>query len=105
MLRQHSNSLSTGRRTGALPGSVQSVAAGAVGSTCVPGLQEGLIEFPFPVLILHGISDRVVPIEWSIEFSQSQKSVSLVKLNSDHQLLNRTQDIWEHVVHFLEQLS
>ncbi len=63
------------------------------------------IKFSFPIQIFHGINDEIVPVEWSIKFAQSHKSVSLIKLNSNHQLSNKTQEIWEHSITFLEQLS
>lgn len=58
-------------------------------------------DFKQPCLILHGIADDVVPVEVSREFASSRPNVTLVELNSDHELLNVTATLWEETKAFL----
>jgi pimeloyl-ACP methyl ester carboxylesterase len=58
----------------------------------------GQIPPPVPVLILHGKDDEVMPIKNSRNYaSQYPEMVKLVELDSDHGLLDRMDEIWEHV--------
>jgi uncharacterized protein len=50
--------------------------------------QEEKLRRPLNTLILHGISDDVIPIQASRDFARSRAWVELVELDSDHALLN-----------------
>jgi hypothetical protein len=54
-----------------------------------------------PTLILHGVRDEVVPLAWSEEFAAGRPHVRLVRLESDHQLLDALDRMWEEVEAFL----
>ena len=54
-----------------------------------------------PGLIIHGIHDDVVPIELSRDFAASHPSVSLLELDSDHELLSVLDVIIEQSIPFL----
>jgi len=55
-----------------------------------------------PCLILHGVNDDVVPVQFSQAFAQSRPNVRLVELNSDHELLNVTAELWAETRTFLD---
>ena len=48
-----------------------------------------------PALIFHGAHDAVVPVEYSREFAASRAHVRLEVLDSDHELLNVLDRMWE----------
>jgi pimeloyl-ACP methyl ester carboxylesterase len=54
-----------------------------------------------PALVIHGRRDDVVPPEWSREFAAGRPNVSLLLLDSDHQLLDSVDQIWAAVEAFL----
>lgn len=54
-----------------------------------------------PGLVFHGTRDDVVPPDYSIEFAQRHPNVDLVLLDSDHQLLNCLEEIWEKTRRFV----
>ena len=53
-----------------------------------------------PVLLLHGTNDVVVPPELSVEFARGRANVTLELLESDHQLTDVTEVLWERVSRF-----
>ncbi len=56
-----------------------------------------------PLLILHGRRDETVPAQCSEEFAAGKPNVTLRLLDSDHELLDVLEEIWEAVSHFLVQ--
>lgn len=55
-----------------------------------------------PALILHGTRDEVVDPRCSQEFARTRPNVSLRLLDSDHQLLDVLDPIWEMVDRYLQ---
>jgi len=53
-----------------------------------------------PTLVIHGTRDQVVPARFSEEFARGRSNVTLRLLDSDHQLLDALDSIWEMVVGF-----
>lgn len=54
-----------------------------------------------PCLIFHGRHDDVVPVNVSVEFARGKPNVELHVEDSDHELLNVVDRIWERVRTFL----
>lgn len=54
-----------------------------------------------PCLIFHGVNDAVVPVAWSREFAQGTPNVELHEEESDHELLNILEPMWERTREFL----
>ena len=66
------------------------------------GLQyEDFPDFKQPALIFHGIHDTVVPAELSSEFAAAHANARLHLLDSDHELLNVLDLIWQEAGPFL----
>jgi uncharacterized protein len=59
--------------------------------------QEQLLQRPIPTLILHGKKDEVIPIEASRDFARWRPWVELVELDSDHELGNVMEEIWQTI--------
>ena len=59
------------------------------------------LQKPIPTLILHGISDQVIPIQASRDYVCVRPWVELVELDSDHALAEAGQAIWGSIVQFL----
>jgi uncharacterized protein len=59
--------------------------------------QEQLLQRPIPTLILHGKKDEVIPIEASRDFARWCPWVELVELDSDHELGNVMEEIWQTI--------
>jgi pimeloyl-ACP methyl ester carboxylesterase len=57
--------------------------------------------FQQPGLIFHGLEDNVVPAELSREFAAAHPNVRLHVLDSDHELLNVLEAIWQAAAPFL----
>jgi uncharacterized protein len=55
-----------------------------------------------PTLIFHGIKDDVVPYELSERFSATRPWVDLVLMNSDHQLTDVLETLWQRTASFLK---
>jgi pimeloyl-ACP methyl ester carboxylesterase len=61
-------------------------------------------EFPRcdqPTLVFHGISDAIVPAEASRRWVRENPQAALIELESDHELLNTLEAIWQHSAGFL----
>jgi uncharacterized protein len=63
---------------------------------------EELLVRPVPTLIFHGIKDDVVPYELSEKFSATRPWVELVLMDSDHQLTDVLEALWQKTASFLE---
>lgn len=50
-----------------------------------------------PTLIFHGINDDVIPISVSQNFADRHPGVKLIELDSDHQLTNSLDLIWQEI--------
>lgn len=53
-----------------------------------------------PCLIFHGEHDDTVPAEWSREFAKGKQNVELHVVDSDHELLNVLDPMWERIYPF-----
>lgn len=62
---------------------------------------EDFPDFQQPGLIFHGIHDSTAPPELSCEFAGSHANVRLHLLDSDHELLNALEAIWQVAGPFL----
>lgn len=57
---------------------------------------------PIPTLILHGLYDEVIPIEFSRDYASQRPWVKLVEVESDHSLTNVLLEIWQAIQQFCE---
>jgi uncharacterized protein len=55
-----------------------------------------------PTLIIHGINDDVVPISASRDFATNHPWVELLEWDSDHQLTDRNEQIWQQISRFCQ---
>ncbi len=62
---------------------------------------EDFPDFRQPTLIFHGIHDATVPADFSREFASSHPNAKLDLLDSDHELLNVLDHIWQATRPFL----
>jgi pimeloyl-ACP methyl ester carboxylesterase len=62
---------------------------------------EDFPNFGQPALIFNGLNDNVVPPQLSREFAASHPNARLHLLDSDHELLNVLDDIWQATGPFL----
>jgi len=62
---------------------------------------EDFPDFTQPALIFHGIRDDVVPARFSSEFAASHPNARLHLLDSDHELLDVLEAIWQASRRFL----
>ncbi len=62
-------------------------------------------EFGQPTLILHGDRDDTVPVEHSVQFAAGHPNARLVTLESDHELGNVLDRIWEETWEFLQPVG
>jgi uncharacterized protein len=60
-----------------------------------------IVPLKVPLLIYHGRNDTVVPYDQSLKFADNKPNVSLYLLMSDHQLLDKTDEILTGIVSFL----
>jgi pimeloyl-ACP methyl ester carboxylesterase len=61
-------------------------------------------EFPYvqcPALVIHGIRDESVDYKLSTRFCEGRPNAELVLYDSDHQLLDKLDPMWERVSKFL----
>jgi pimeloyl-ACP methyl ester carboxylesterase len=56
-----------------------------------------------PVLVLHGTRDDVVPAAWSEEFAASRPNVTLRLVDSDHEMLDVLDQLWDEVWAFVAE--
>jgi uncharacterized protein len=54
-----------------------------------------------PTLIIHGRKDDVVPVEASRRFAEGRANVRLREVDSDHELMDVVETIWEESRKFL----
>jgi len=54
-----------------------------------------------PTLIFHGVRDTVVRPEWSLEFARTRPNVRVELVDSDHELLDALDQIWQRSREFL----
>ena len=66
---------------------------------------EGFPSVGQPALVLHGLRDEVVPVEASESFARANPRVVLVKLDSDHELLDVLEPVWVKVWAFVGSLK
>lgn len=62
--------------------------------------REELLQREIPTLILHGKSDRVIPIQASLDFAATRPWVKAIALDSDHSLGNVMPEIWQEIQQF-----
>ena len=55
-----------------------------------------------PTLIIHGINDKVIPIAASRSFGADRPWVRLLEWESDHQLTNVSERIWQEIRDFCD---
>ena len=55
-----------------------------------------------PVLVLHGTRDDVVPAAWSEKFAANRPNVTLRLVDSDHEMLDVLETLWEAVWAFVK---
>lgn len=59
-----------------------------------------------PAIIFHGINDEVVPVRFAEEFAQLHPGTAeLHKLDSDHELIDALDYMWEHASRFVTPAS
>jgi uncharacterized protein len=63
--------------------------------------EEKLIR-PIPTLIFHGLRDEVIPHAVSEKFCKTRPWVELVLLDSDHQLTDVLETLWQKTLAFLQ---
>ncbi len=54
-----------------------------------------------PVQIFHGIKDKSVPVEVTLDYLRGNLKSTMILLNSDHSLLDKLDDIWKYMQVFL----
>ena len=62
---------------------------------------QGEPSFTQPALIFHGVNDTVVPPSYSEAFAAGHPNVRLRLMNSDHQLTDVTELMWNDIAPFL----
>jgi uncharacterized protein len=67
----------------------------------VAGYDSYAVQLDIPVLIYHGLHDESVDYRQSERFAQGRASVDLRLLDSDHQLLDKTQEMLDGIRRFL----
>ncbi len=60
------------------------------------------IDRVLPTLIIHGINDAVIPISASRDFATEHPWVELLEWESDHQLTDASQLIWQEICRFCQ---
>lgn len=61
---------------------------------------ERQLKRPIPTLILHGVNDDVIPIAASRSYAATRSWVELIELESDHALVDQTDQIWNAICRF-----
>src|SRR5580704_7849894 len=61
----------------------------------------GFPDFKQPALIVHGVNDTVVPVDYSREFAASHPNAMLREVESDHELLDVLDSITDEGVAYL----
>lgn len=65
------------------------------------GRYERFPGFPQPALIFHGVSDNVVPLDYSLEFARQHPNARLISIQSGHELTDVLEEIWRESEPFL----
>ncbi len=60
------------------------------------------IDRRLPTLIIHGINDDIIPISASRAFVEQRPWVELLEWESDHQLTELNQEIWQEICRFCQ---
>jgi uncharacterized protein len=60
------------------------------------------IDRVLPTLIIHGINDDVIPIAASQNFADEHPWVELLAWDSDHQLTDRNEQVWQEMRRFCQ---
>jgi uncharacterized protein len=60
------------------------------------------IDRVLPTLIIHGINDDVIPIAASQDFAEEHPWVELLAWDSDHQLTDRNEQVWQEIRRFCQ---
>lgn len=63
---------------------------------------EDAIQRPVPTLILHGQQDEVIPITASLDFAKTRPWVRCIPLESDHALVDVSEQIWQYLQEFCQ---
>jgi uncharacterized protein len=63
------------------------------------------IDRVLPTLIIHGTNDDVIPISMSRAFASQHPWVELLEWDSDHQLTDATDQIWQEICRFCQVQS
>ncbi|WP_455464370.1 alpha/beta hydrolase [Candidatus Hodarchaeum mangrovi] len=67
-----------------------------------PPLDMTISTISTPTLIFHGRYDEIIPIEWSHKFVSNNPSTRLYILESNHQLLDQKDEMWNNIRKFLQ---
>ena len=68
-----------------------------------PGYRVDHLKRSLPTLILHGVQDEVIPVEASRQYGHDRPWVTVVELESDHNLANVMSHLWRSSRDFLGQ--
>jgi len=58
-----------------------------------------------PALVFHGREDAIVPVEFAREFTGRSPNARLVEFDSDHELTDCMEQMWDETKGFLPQLN
>ncbi|MCA9914481.1 MAG: alpha/beta fold hydrolase [Anaerolineae bacterium] len=61
------------------------------------------VQVDIPTLIYHGKKDQSVPYDQSTRFAEGRQHVTLHLLDSDHQLLDQTEEIFKGILAFITE--
>ena len=68
------------------------------------GQYEGCPDVRQPALVVHGRADETVDHSLSLRFAEDHSNAEVVLYDSDHQLLNVLDEIWERVRKFTAEI-
>jgi uncharacterized protein len=61
---------------------------------------ESQLQREVPTLIMHGVSDQVIPVQASRNYAISRPWVQLIELESDHALTDQSDILWNAIAQF-----
>lgn len=67
----------------------------------VQGYDSASVRLDLPILLFHGRHDASVDYTGSVQFAETRPNVTLHVLDSDHQLLDQTDQMWAIMADFL----